>query len=128
VLKKDEAERRAAEILAREQAGRPLHAGPRVWFMGFWRKICPGLDRLPPNGARAIAHQAMLESGRNRIFRGMALVVPAILVLVNDSVRVPPWSLLAFLVLPAAYIRLVRRAIARRLPEALAGGVEVRQV
>jgi hypothetical protein len=43
-------------------------------------------------------------------------------------VRVPPWSLLAFLVLPAAYIRLVRRAIARRLPEALAGGVEVRQV
>jgi hypothetical protein len=70
----------------------------------------------------------MLESGRNRIFRGMALVVPAILVLVNDSVRVPPWSLLAFLVLPAAYIRLVRRAIARRLPEALAGGVEVRQV
>lgn len=130
MLNKDEAERLAAEVLANERGPRRTAAPRRAWFMGLWRKLCPGLDSLGRGAARALVSAAQDEAGRGTLLRSSSMLpLMAGPLLANRFGLQAAWLMLpAILAWLVAYAWLVRRGIERRLPEALAAGIEMGKV
>lgn len=130
MLNKDEAERLAAEVLANERGPRRTAPPRRAWFMGLWRMLCPGLDSLGRGAARALVGAAQDEAGRGTLLRSSSMLpLMAGPLLANRFGLQAAWLVLpAILAWLVAYAWLVRRCIERRLPEALAAGIEMGEV
>jgi len=125
MLNKDQADRLADVVMATERAKR-LPRKRVVWCMWLWRVLCPGLGRLAPEAGRDLAYDAVAEANSHWMFKALAALIPLVIVVVMDRMRMPlGLGLLACLAVPIVHTGLAWLGIARRLPEALARSVKV---